>query len=416
MADRVNYLAGPEMRATPQKNALAGRVSNAIRAVDEFARKPFGYDNPPAAMLSDALSVPAIYRTLDRIAYGEPLTTGAGQATKLRPDTVETAFTIGPSIIKWPKQVGGAIAAIAGGGVGTDDAVRAATVWHGTPHKFDKFDSSKIGTGEGAQAYGHGLYFAEAPTVAEGYKNRLTMDRGFNFGGKSGLTREQVQDLVNAREGAGFLDGVSRPSGVADQVIDSIVYGKNGELPRGYKEGSQRAELYKKLLNEIQHNDSGSLYKVDLPDPLIARMLDWDKPLSQQSKEVQSALDRVGFRGGDKTGQEIYKTISGFDKAANIASAAIKGGQDAADTLRLFLPGITDHQIKQAIAKASQSGSAGIASQVLRDAGIPGVRYLDGGSRGAGGGTSNFVVFPNEEGALTILERNGQPVNALSRK
>ena len=43
-----------------------------------------------------------------------------------------------------------------------------AIVWHGSPHKFDKFDSSKIGTGEGAQAYGHGLYFAEAPDVARG--------------------------------------------------------------------------------------------------------------------------------------------------------------------------------------------------------------------------------------------------------
>jgi hypothetical protein len=44
-----------------------------------------------------------------------------------------------------------------------------AIVWHGSPHKFDKFDSSKIGTGEGAQAYGHGLYFAEAPDVAKSY-------------------------------------------------------------------------------------------------------------------------------------------------------------------------------------------------------------------------------------------------------
>ena len=26
------------------------------------------------------------------------------------------------------------------------------TVWHGSPHTFDKFDLSKIGTGEGAQA------------------------------------------------------------------------------------------------------------------------------------------------------------------------------------------------------------------------------------------------------------------------
>ena len=44
-----------------------------------------------------------------------------------------------------------------------------AIVWHGSPHKFDKFDSSKIGTGEGAQAYGHGLYFAESPEVAGQY-------------------------------------------------------------------------------------------------------------------------------------------------------------------------------------------------------------------------------------------------------
>ena len=41
-----------------------------------------------------------------------------------------------------------------------------AIVWHGSPHKFDTFDRSKIGTGEGAQAYGHGLYLAEAPDVA----------------------------------------------------------------------------------------------------------------------------------------------------------------------------------------------------------------------------------------------------------
>jgi hypothetical protein len=33
--------------------------------------------------------------------------------------------------------------------------------WHGSPHDIDRFDSSRIGTGEGAQTYGHGLYFAE---------------------------------------------------------------------------------------------------------------------------------------------------------------------------------------------------------------------------------------------------------------
>jgi hypothetical protein len=37
----------------------------------------------------------------------------------------------------------------------------AITTYHGSPHDFDEFDMSKIGTGEGAQAYGRGLYFAE---------------------------------------------------------------------------------------------------------------------------------------------------------------------------------------------------------------------------------------------------------------
>ena len=42
----------------------------------------------------------------------------------------------------------------------------AITTYHGSPHDFDEFDMSKIGTGEGAQAYGHGLYFAENENVA----------------------------------------------------------------------------------------------------------------------------------------------------------------------------------------------------------------------------------------------------------
>ena len=46
-----------------------------------------------------------------------------------------------------------------------------AIVYHGSPHKFDRFDSSKIGTGEGAQAYGHGLYLADNKDVAATYRN-----------------------------------------------------------------------------------------------------------------------------------------------------------------------------------------------------------------------------------------------------
>lgn len=46
--------------------------------------------------------------------------------------------------------------------------------FHGSPHNFDRFDISKIGTGEGAQAYGHGLYFAESEKVAREYRDKLS--------------------------------------------------------------------------------------------------------------------------------------------------------------------------------------------------------------------------------------------------
>jgi hypothetical protein len=46
------------------------------------------------------------------------------------------------------------------------------------------------------------------------------------------------------------------------------------------------------------------------------------------------------------------------------------------------------------------------AASILRQAGIPGIRYLDGGSRNAGQGTYNYVVF--DDTLPTILERNGQ--------
>ena len=66
--------------------------------------------------------------------------------------------------------IGGAIdigMGVSGGGLKTD-IVKAPGIkaYHSSPHDFDKFDLAKIGTGEGAQVYGHGLYFAENPAVS----------------------------------------------------------------------------------------------------------------------------------------------------------------------------------------------------------------------------------------------------------
>ena len=46
--------------------------------------------------------------------------------------------------------------------------------WHGSPYRFSKFLLEKIGTGEGAQAHGWGLYFALNRATAEEYRERLS--------------------------------------------------------------------------------------------------------------------------------------------------------------------------------------------------------------------------------------------------
>jgi hypothetical protein len=51
-------------------------------------------------------------------------------------------------------------------GFGAMPTTGAIKAYHASPHSFDRFDLSKIGSGEGAQTYGHGLYFADSPHVS----------------------------------------------------------------------------------------------------------------------------------------------------------------------------------------------------------------------------------------------------------
>lgn len=252
-----------------------------------------------------------------------------------------------------------------------------AIVWHGSPHKFDKFDSSKIGTGEGAQAYGHGLYLAEAPEVAGEYAKNLSA-RKAAYKVSDGRTLQFDDDLSI------MLDDVVNKGGkLEDWIRLSSDEAKDPMLKRA-------SELAKTLVGKKieQATNPGALYKVDLPDDAIAKMLDWDKPLSQQAPEVQKAVSNTELSDLLSRGQTALKK-AGFARAYGT-------GDDIYDDL-----------IGLAESRGVKNTKA-FASDYLRQLGIPGIRYLDGGSRGVGQGTSNFVVFPGNEGLLTILERNGQ--------
>jgi hypothetical protein len=85
-----------ELRATPMVNPVMGLLADRLKKVQQFGAKPFGYENPPVEMLMNLLGVPAVQQTMERMAYGEPLTTGSGMTTKPRPEAVEAAMTVAP--------------------------------------------------------------------------------------------------------------------------------------------------------------------------------------------------------------------------------------------------------------------------------------------------------------------------------
>jgi hypothetical protein len=274
---------------------------------------------------------------------------------------------------------------------------RGAIVWHGSPHKFDRFDASKIGTGEGAQAYGHGLYLAESPDVAKAYQTALTHSDDYVDGQlldsgipKHFLARILSDESGNVEAARQSLAVLARPGGaksVADSAKQALKLLDAGERP-----------IVKTIKPE------GALYKVDLPDEAIAKMLDWDKPLSQQAPEVRAAL----LKSGDKT---IINAIN--DAPVNRGDYWEYGGNTYA-TKREALEDATGFNITSGRTNLGNTPQA--VSLRLKELGIPGIRYLDQGSRGAGAGTSNFVVFPGNENMLRILERNNQPLGLMGIK
>lgn len=87
-----------ELSATPEKIPGLVALAKRLRQADEFARRPFGYENPPLGMLSNLLGLPAVAATAERMGYGEPLTTGKGMTTRLRPETIEAALAVAPGV------------------------------------------------------------------------------------------------------------------------------------------------------------------------------------------------------------------------------------------------------------------------------------------------------------------------------
>ena len=232
--------------------------------------------------------------------------------------------------------------------------------YHGSPHKFDKFKHEAMGSGEGAQAYGWGTYIAENPEVAQSYTMRDFDLEDSLMSMYKQAERGQDYDAMEMLEQAMMHDTPAMLRARYGDRVDSSLLDAVGDL---YKQ-----------------SEVSNLYEVDLPDEQIAKMLDWDAPVEFEDPLTRQILDDFpdeledisqitgapgsGYEGQPEDGRAIYQWLS-----------AKRGGDEKA--------------------------SAYLAS---RD--YPGIKYWDGGSRQAGSGTRNFVVF--DENIPTILKRNDE--------
>jgi hypothetical protein len=246
--------------------------------------------------------------------------------------------------------------------------VRELEAYHGTPHKFEQFDASKIGTGEGAQAYGHGLYFAESPDVAEGYRVALSYDPDkMRIGGK------QINDVYDAINNNAARMPVKQAAGEYEklELLEKLMMNDSVDaVSKHAAEMSPSTAAWFEKQVKPNFQTYGSLYHVDIPDEMIDRMLDWDKPLSEQPNSVLKAIQQIN--------SEFSVPYAKMD-----------------EPLGFYVGKLGD-----------AVGGHANASKLMATYGIPGIRYLDAGSRGAGGsGTRNIVVFPGEEKNIKILSR-----------
>jgi len=250
-----------------------------------------------------------------------------------------------------------------------------AKAFHGGPHKWlpeEGFPQGhprldKMGTGEGAQAYGHGFYAAESPGVANQYRSALS---GYN---------ELVLTTGQGKKRGGALDDVDLEvskyleygaSDAGQFPHNTVHYAKRRAEAAGDQSALARLDEYGTDARTGYEKNLGTTYELDIPDDAAAKFLDWDAPLSEQGKAIQDIAKSYGIKttpSGMKeaNGSDLYRAISAAKRKPPFDSASLNAG-----------------------------GMEG--SEALRKAGIPGLKYYDQMSRGGKEGTRNFVVWDQD--------------------
>lgn len=280
--------------------------------------------------------------------------------------------------------------------------------YHGTGNTapYDRFAYERVGGpgGEGAQAYGWGLYFTSMKEVAQHYKEMLSAKTG-GFKTKGSMLGWMTALAKRSPWAADWSDDSDTLMSFEQFLDDRIgrddfreIVGKRDARWVGVflAPDALPKEDIDKVIAWVSDNAvwpaEGKVYTVEIPED--SELLDWDKPLATQAQ--QDSIDSVVAKINDKdltswwqseaaedaTGEEIYKNIS----------AALS-------------PERTSPAAGWSMAYTGFEGNKS-ASDALRAAGIPGIRYL-GERHKAGKAIPNYVIFEDSKIVIKALEQRG---------
>jgi len=279
-----------------------------------------------------------------------------------------------------------------------DSGVLEQAAYHGTPHRgIEQFSTEKIGTGEGAQAYGWGLYFAESKGIAEFY--RETLSRANLPEEAQPLLQEQrtLTNQVNRERRILEAGGQWVQKDAKGRIVSVSPEQRDGfELdPVDPKKQQRLIDRKQKRLDEVTKQidalaPKGQTYTVEVPED--SDLLDYDAQLKDQPEKVQAALEKLGvpmttFEVKSPDGQVLAAYNTREDAQAGIRVMNLNGKIVSRPS------DLTGERAYKFLSR--KLGSDKAASLALRDAGVPGLRYLDAGSRGAQAKSKsrNFVIF-----------------------
>ena len=292
--------------------------------------------------------------------------------------------------------------------------------YHGSPHDFDEFSLSKINTGEGHQAFGDGLYFTDSEDIAKHYRDSVSYSkqiagfRGVNYKGKTiigndDLTPEEQSALntvaeIIQTEGLRPEAALQKRKDILDREIASIDENADITLADG---SSYNETMRKQLMTErtqligINPKDfdfsKGKIYKVGL-NPKTDELLDYDKPLGEQTEFVKNGLISVA----DELNVEdaINLGFEPFDFGGN-EKAAIEAARQA--MLDVDMPVGNYLANWQALRGYSNAGE-----ELLSEHGVKGLKYKAGQlTRNTDDlpPATNYVMFDDK--LINILDKYG---------